>query len=51
MFVKVVEVREGEFEVLDAILGDWSTCPPQDINEGADIAIDRSSSRSANSSR
>lgn len=47
MFVNVAEVRE--LEVLEAI--DGSTWPPHVIREGADIAIDLSSSKSANSSR
>ena len=51
MFVKAVDVREGEVMFLDAILGVWSVGPPQDIKEGADIAMDLSSNRSANSSR
>ena len=51
MFVNAVDVREGEVMFLDAILGVWSVGPPQDIKEGADIAMDLSSNRSANSSR
>ena len=38
-------------EVLEAIFAGGSTCPTHVINEGADIAIDLSSSKSANSSR
>ena len=51
MFVNVVDVSEGGFEVLEAILDAWSTCPPQAIKEGAEIAMDRSSNKSASSSK
>ena len=51
MFVNVVEASEEEAEVLEATLDAWSTCPLQAIKEGADIAMDRSSNKSASSSK